>query len=128
MSERDRAAPRDALKSLALACAFGALTLLAPLGRAGLWDPFELKSIELARRIALGLFGAAGLELAGAENALPTRGEVDRGELPFTSMALGMRLFGLHAWAARLPLAVFALAGLGATYLLVRRLSDRRAA
>jgi 4-amino-4-deoxy-L-arabinose transferase-like glycosyltransferase len=114
--------------SVGLAFGFGALTLLLPLGKAGLWDPFELKSIELARRIAVGLFDAAGLALAGADNALPTRGEVDRGELPFTSMALGMRLFGLHAWAARLPLAVFALLGLAATFVLVRRLSDRRAA
>ena len=128
MSERAGTARGEGVKSLALALAFGAVTLLAPLVKVGIWDPFELRSIELARRIAVGLFGAAGLELAGAENTLPTRGEVDRGELPFTSMALGMRVFGLHAWAARLPLVVFALAGLGATYLLVRRLSDRRAA
>jgi 4-amino-4-deoxy-L-arabinose transferase-like glycosyltransferase len=115
-------------RTLSLALVLAALALFVPLGRAGLWDPFELRSIELARRIAVGLFGAAGLQLAGAENALPTRGEVDRGELPFTSMALGMRLFGLHVWAARLPLALFGLLGLAATYVVVRRLSDRRAA
>jgi hypothetical protein len=43
-------------------------------------------------------------------------------------MALGLRLFGLHVWAGRLPLVVAAVAGLGATYLLVRRLAGLRAA
>jgi len=105
-----------------------AVLLFAPLAKGGLWDPFELRSIEFARRIALWLFGARGFELAGAANALPTRGELDRGELPFTSMALGLRVFGLHPWAARLPLVLFACAGLAVTYLLARRLADRRVA
>jgi 4-amino-4-deoxy-L-arabinose transferase-like glycosyltransferase len=112
------------------AAAFGlvALTLGWPIAKGGIWDPFELRSIELARRIAIGLYGASGLELEGMNNELPTQGEVDRGELPFTSMALGLRCFGLHAWAGRLPLVLFALAGLFATYVLVRRLADRSAA
>jgi len=112
------------------AAAFGFVTatLAAPIGKSGIWEPFELRSIELARRIAIGLYGATGFDLTGSNNALPTRGEVDRGELPFTSMALGLKLFGLHAWAGRLPLVVAALAGLAATYLLVCRLSNRRAA
>jgi 4-amino-4-deoxy-L-arabinose transferase-like glycosyltransferase len=112
----------------ALGLAWVAVLLFAPVSKGGLWDPFELRSIELARRIALGLFGASGFELAGVENALPTRGEVDQGELPFTSMALGLRVFGLHPWAARLPLVLFGCAGLAATYLLARRLADRRVA
>jgi 4-amino-4-deoxy-L-arabinose transferase-like glycosyltransferase len=112
----------------AAAFVFVGLSLAAPTLKSGIWEPFELKSIELARRIAVGLFGAKGLALAGATNALPTRGEVDRGELPFTSMALGLRLFGLHAWAGRLPLVLAALAGLAATYLVVRRLGSRSAA
>ncbi len=104
------------------------LTLFWPIARAGIWDPFELRAIELARRIAIGLYGAGSLELEGVSNELPTQGEVDRGELPFTSMALGLRLFGLHAWAGRLPLVLLSLAGLLATYVLVRRLADRAAA
>jgi len=112
----------------ALGFGFIALTLLVPIAKSGLWDPFELRSIELGRRIALGLFGASGLALPGTDDSLPTRGEVDRGELPFTSMALGLKLFGLHSWAARLPLVLFALAGLAAAYVLARRLSDRRTA
>jgi hypothetical protein len=116
-------------KWLALAT-FGlvAASIAAPSVKSGIWDPFELKSLELARRIAIGLFHATGLELAGTNNLLPTRGEVDRGELPFTSMALGLRCFGLHAWAGRLPLLLAGLLGLAATYLVVRRLAHRGAA
>lgn len=99
-----------------------------PLGSGGIWDPYELRSLEFARRIASNLFGAAGLDLPGENNSLPSRGELDRGELPFTSMALGLRVFGLEAWAGRLPLFLWALAGLGATYLLLARLVDRTAA
>ena len=129
MTKRDGPASRVRLEAWVPALGFGwiALSFLAPLAKTGLWDPFELRSIELARRIATGLFGA-GLELTGAANSLPTRGEVDRGELPFTSMALGLKLFGLHTWAARLPLCLFGLAGLAVTYLLARRLADRRVA
>jgi 4-amino-4-deoxy-L-arabinose transferase-like glycosyltransferase len=127
-SEPQSHAERRAQWLAAAAFAFVATTVAAPIAKSGIWDPFELRSIELSRRIALGLFRATGLALAGANNALPTRGEVDRGELPFTSMALGLRFFGLHAWAGRLPLVLAGLAGLGATYLLVRRLTDRGAA
>ncbi len=112
----------------AAAFGFAAATLAAPFAKSGIWEPFELRSLELARRIAIGLYGATGFDFTGSNNALPTRGEVARGELPFTSMALGLRLFGLHVWAGRLPLVVAALAGLGATYLLVRRLASLRAA
>src|SRR6185369_3270688 len=83
---------------------------------------------EFARRIALNLLGGQGLSLDGADNEVPTRSELGRGELPFTSIALGFRLFGLHEGAGRLPLSLWALAGLAATYLLVRRLADRRSA
>jgi hypothetical protein len=103
-------------------------TLAVPAFRAGLWDPHELGVIELGRRIAVGLYGGAELALEGSENALPSRGEVGRGELPFTSIGLGLRLFGLHAWAARVALLLWAVAALAATYLLVRRLVGRNAA
>ncbi|HEX6275424.1 MAG TPA: glycosyltransferase family 39 protein [Polyangiaceae bacterium] len=103
-------------------------SLVIPLARYGLWDPHELRAIDLARRIALHWFGATDLEIDGVANTLPSRGEVDRGELPFTSMAVGLRLFGLEAWAGRLPLAVWAMLGLVATYALVARLADRAAA
>ncbi|HKO48675.1 MAG TPA: glycosyltransferase family 39 protein [Polyangiaceae bacterium] len=105
-----------------------ALSLFAPLSAGGVWDPPEREVAEFARRIALNLLGGHGLSLDGADNQVPTRSELGRGELPFTSIAVGFRAFGLHEWAGRLPLALWGLAGLGACYLLVRRLSDGRSA
>ena len=104
------------------------LSLFAPLSSSGVWDPPEREVAEFARRIALNLLGGQGLSVDGADNEVPIRSELGRGELPFTSIALGFRVFGLHEWAGRLPLAIWGLAGLAATYLLVRRLSDRRCA
>jgi len=112
------------------AAAFGLLlaSLFGPLAVSGIWDPFELRIAELSRRIALTLLGAKGLAIEGAQNGVPTLGELGRGQLPYTSIALGFKLFGLHEWAGRFPLAVWGLAGGLATYALVRRLADRVAA
>ncbi len=96
------------------------------LASAGIWDPPELWVAEAARRIANGLWGA-GLPQAPNE-LLPTRGELGRGELPFLASALGLRLFGLSAWAGRLPLLGFGLGGLLAVYFLTTRLAGRRVA
>ncbi len=93
-----------------------------------MWDPYEVNMAELARRIAVNLFGAQGLALEGADNTLPHLDDLGRPELAFTSIALGFRLFGLHEWAGRLPLAMWALLGVAATYASVRALFDRRAA
>ncbi len=103
------------------------VSLLLPIGWAGIWEPPELLRADQARRIALNVMNASGLALEGANNAVPTLGELSRGELPLTSMALGFKLFGLHEWAGRLPLALWALVGVAATYLLVRRLMGRQA-
>jgi len=105
-----------------------ALSLFAPLCSSGIWDPPEREVAEFARRIALNLLGGHQLSVDGADNQVPTRSELGRGELPFTSIALGFRVFGLHEWAGRLPLAIWGLAGLAATYWLVSRLADRRSA
>ncbi len=104
------------------------LSLFGPIAASGIWDPPEREVAELARRIALNLLGGHGLSVEGANNEVPTRGELGRGELPFTSIAAGFRVFGLHDWAGRLPLALWGLIGLGATYVLVRRLADKRSA
>jgi len=101
--------------------------LVPPLSKSGLWDPFELNVADLARRLALNLFHADGLALSGADNSLPHLNDLGRPELPFTSMALGFKLFGLHEWAGRLPLALWGVAGVVATYGFVSRLVDRRA-
>src|SRR5688572_6599429 len=53
-----------------------------------LWDPHEVTVAELARRIALNLLGGGGLALPDADNSVPIRADLGRGELPFTSAAL----------------------------------------
>ncbi|MDB5219022.1 MAG: hypothetical protein JWO86_6949, partial [Myxococcaceae bacterium] len=114
---------------LAIAAALPILLffVLPPLTRAGLWDPHELNVADLARRIALNLHGAADLALEGADNSLPHMNDLGRPQLPFTSIALGFKTFGLHEWAGRGPLALWGVLGVLATYGWVSRLVDRRA-
>ena len=110
-----------------IALVIGALFLVAPVAASGLWDPFELHVAELSRRIAVNAYGAHGLSLDGADNSMPKLGDLGRGELAFDSIALGFRLFGLHEWAGRLPLAIWGLLGALSLYWLLARLVDRRA-
>jgi 4-amino-4-deoxy-L-arabinose transferase-like glycosyltransferase len=91
-----------------------------------MWDPYELNVADLSRRIALNLYHAQGLALAGADNTLPHLNDLGRPQLPFSSIALGFKLFNLHEWAGRLPLALWGLLGVLATYAFVARLFDRR--
>ena len=116
---------------LPLALAVGVPTLfffaLPPLSRSGLWDPYELNVADLGRRIALNLFHSDAMALTGADNSFPHLNDLGRPELPFTSIALGFKLFGLHEWAGRAPLALWGVAGVVATYLAVARLIDKRA-
>lgn len=113
--------------ALALALPLLFFFVLPPLTRAGLWDPHELNVADLARRIALNLHGASDLALEGADNSLPHLNDLGRPQLPFTSVALGFKMFGLHEWAGRAPLALWGLLGVLATYGWVSRLVDRRA-
>ncbi len=101
--------------------------VLPPLTKSGLWDPYELNVADLARRIALNLHGATSLALEGADNSLPHLNDLGRPQLPFTSIALGFKLFGLHEWAGRAPLAVWGIIGVLATFAFVSRLVDKRA-
>lgn len=114
-----------------LALAIGVPTLLffvlPPLSKSGLWDPYELNVADLARRVAVNLFHSDSASLAGTDNSLPHLNDLGRPELPFTSMALGFKVFGLHVWAGRFPLAVWGLAGVIAIYGAVARLIDKRA-
>jgi 4-amino-4-deoxy-L-arabinose transferase-like glycosyltransferase len=80
----------------------------------------------MARRIAVNLLHAPGLALPGADDTLPHLNDLGRPQLPFTSIALGFRVFGLHEWAGRLPLALWGIVGVLATYAFVARLFDRR--
>jgi 4-amino-4-deoxy-L-arabinose transferase-like glycosyltransferase len=101
--------------------------VLPPLTRSGLWDPYELNVADLARRVALNLHDAQSLALDGADNSLPHLNDLGRPQLPFTSIAIGFKLFGLHEWAGRAPLALWGVLGVLATYLSIARLFDRRA-
>lgn len=103
------------------------LLFLPPLWKSGLWDPYELNVADLGRRIAIHLFHVDALVLSGADNSMPHLNDLGRPELPFTSIALGFKLFGLHEWSGRLPLAVWGVLGAFALYLAVSRLVDRRA-
>jgi hypothetical protein len=100
--------------------------VLPPLSTSGLWDPYELNVADLSRRIAINLYHAGNLALANADNSLPHLNDLGRPQLPFSSIALGFKIFGLHEWAGRLPLAVWGLLGVAATYAFVARLFDRR--
>ncbi|HEY8089118.1 MAG TPA: glycosyltransferase family 39 protein, partial [Polyangiaceae bacterium] len=100
--------------------------VLPPLTRSGMLDPYELGVADLSRRLAHGLFHAGGLAIVGADNSTPHLNDLGRPQLPFTSIALGFRVFGLHEWAGRLPLALWGIAGALATYAFVARLFDRR--
>jgi 4-amino-4-deoxy-L-arabinose transferase-like glycosyltransferase len=100
--------------------------VLPPLSKNGLWDPYELNVADLSRRLAYNLFGASQLALDGSDNSLPHLNDLGRPQLPFSSIGLGFKLFGLHEWAGRLPLALWGLLGVLATYAFVARLFDRR--
>lgn len=113
--------------ALVVAVATIFFTLLPPLSRVGLWDPYELNIADLARRVAIHLHNAPHLALEGTDNSLPHLNDLGRPQLPFTSIALGFKTFGLREWAGRLPLALWGLLGVVATYGWVSRLSDRRA-
>ncbi|HMR80723.1 MAG TPA: glycosyltransferase family 39 protein, partial [Polyangiaceae bacterium] len=113
----------------ALALIAAAASLFGPLASSGIWDPHELAVADLSRRIALTLLGGGpDLALLDGPNDVPTMGDLARGQLPFTSVALGFRVFGLHEWAGRLPLAIWGIVGVGAVYVLLARLADRVAA
>jgi 4-amino-4-deoxy-L-arabinose transferase-like glycosyltransferase len=101
------------------------LSVLVPISWAGLWGPYELETAELSRRVAVALHGASQLALPGQDNRVPILSELGKGQLPFSSVAVGFQIFGLSDWAGRLPLALWALLGLFATYLLLSRLGER---
>ena len=117
---------RNWLVSLASLLALGGLIWGIRAG--ALWDPHEVTVAELARRIGLNLLGGARLSIPGADNSLPIRADLGRGELPFSSAALGFRLFGLSDWAGRLPLLLWSLGGLGGLYAALCRLCNQRVA
>lgn len=102
------------------------LSLIVPLANTGLWDPYELETAELARRVAVNLFGADSLARTGTEDSIPTVEEVGRGELPLLATALGLKLFGSAGWALRSTLFLWATLALLSVYWVTSRLGSRR--
>ncbi len=132
MPEADRQTePRPPLFSarhtILFALGIPAMLFGARIAASGIWDPHELNVADLARRIAINALGASDLALEGAQNGMPTLGDLRSNELPFDSIALGFKLFGLSEWAGRLPLVAWALGGVFALYSLLRRLVDPKA-
>lgn len=103
------------------------LLVLVTMGWSGIWDPYELNAADLGRRVALQMFHAP-LELPQGENRLPTLGDVGHMDLPTLAMGLAFKLFGLRAWAGRLPFALAGAATLAVVFAFVRRLAGERAA
>lgn len=122
------ATARRLVSTRLVAYAIAAVMFFGLLAKSGIWDPYELDAAEYSRRIAIHVFHAQNLELPDALNVMPTLSDLRMGELPFTSMALGFKLFGLRDWTGRLPLAIWAFAGVVALHELLSRLSGRKAA
>ncbi|APS00306.1 hypothetical protein BCY86_06135 [Pajaroellobacter abortibovis] len=97
-----------------------------PLSSVGLWDPHELNTAELARPIA-GIYPLTSFLLQVLDLSLHPESSPAQSNLPFLSVALGFKMFGLSEWAGRFPLAVWGLAGVMTTYSFVARLFDTRA-
>lgn len=100
---------RHSTTLLILACAFVSALLFARISAFGIWDPWELGTADNARRL-----------LAG-----------DRldGHASFSThlVSLGFRLFGVHEWAGRAPIAVGGVLTALLAYVLVNRYANSRA-
>ncbi len=113
---------------IALIVLFAPLSSLGSLGATGLWDPPELETAELARRIGVNLLGADGLAVADRDNSVPIASELGRGQLPLTVLAGAFAGLGLEPWVGRLVFALWGLVALLATWVVARRLADRNVA
>lgn len=102
------------------------ISWLLPLATTGLWDPHELDTADLVRRAAIHVFGADELATGIGNDTIPSVEDVGRGELPILTMALSLKLFGSSAWALRLPMLLWGLIGLAATYVACARLAGTR--
>lgn len=123
--------------------AFLALLYVPFTGNYGLWDPWETHYGEVARQMAA-RNDWISLWWPGSPQDPPSGVFFSKPVLTFWLMAISLKLFGLgHAdpshfdemvvgwrveWALRLPFVLLGIAGVLATYHLVRRLASRRAA
>ena len=107
---QDKSRRLDAL--LALGAILGAVAVLMPgLGRFGIWDPWELQAADVAR------------QLADGEPVV-----LQRAPLGTWLLARAFATFGVHEWAGRLPVALFALLAVALAAAFAARFGDRRGA
>lgn len=119
---------RARLVPLALALVVATLWVALPVARGGAWDPYELDAADLARRVAVHALGATDLARPDDPPTIPTLSDLRMGELPFTSLALAFRLFGVSETVGRGTMAAWAVAGALALFGLVRRSGSTKAA
>ncbi|MET0390945.1 MAG: glycosyltransferase family 39 protein [Polyangiales bacterium] len=103
--------PRVARWATALTFAFVAVLLFWRLAGFGVWDPWELRTADEARRLATETPSATGREHVG---------------LGLWLVGLGFRVFGVHEWAGRLPIALAGLLCVWTAFQLTKRFSDTR--
>lgn len=103
----------------------GLAILAVPFNRGGIWDPYELRIAELARRLATQLFGAAPLPWEPVSSGVVTLEQLGQGELGITSPALGFALFGVSDWAGRATSLFWGTVALLSLWYVVGRLSER---
>jgi hypothetical protein len=102
---------RTARIAAGAALAVAAALVFVGISRFGIWDPWELTSADIARRLSEG-------SEAGALNVPPLT--------PWLS-AQGFSLFGIHEWAGRLPIAFAGLIAVALAYGIVARSAGARA-
>ncbi|MGH7814176.1 MAG: glycosyltransferase family 39 protein [Candidatus Binataceae bacterium] len=119
--EEPPAAPiRAARWDLIAIAALGTAIFFSHLGSFGLWEPDESRYAEIAREMSAGL----GWLVPHLNYVV----YIEKPPLLYWLTALSFRLFGLNEFAARLPVALAALAGVIATWHFAYRALDRRRA
>jgi 4-amino-4-deoxy-L-arabinose transferase-like glycosyltransferase len=116
-SERDASSPSLAF-DLAAVIALAAAIFFFHLGSFGLWEPDEARYAEIAR------------EMLQSGNAIVPHlnyvAYIEKPPLLIWLMTLSFQLFGISEFAARLPIAMSAIAGIVATYIFTLRAFGRR--
>ncbi len=94
------------------------LVIMPLLGSTGLWDPWETHYAEVARRM---LTDGDWITLRWRQEMFYSK--------PvgiFWLMAISFKLFGINAWAARLPFALIGILGVWLSYRFVSKITDTR--
>jgi len=116
-SNRDES-PTSLASDVAAIVALAAAIFFFHLGSFGLWEPDEARYAEIAR------------EMLNSGNAIVPHlnyvAYVEKPPLLIWLMTLSFQVFGISEFAARLPIAMSALAGVVATYIFTLRAFGRR--